>query len=158
MKFTTSQVALAFTQALDAEGLMAAVEARHDDGRIDLSVDDERRPILLAVSGSGPQMTSRSTQEFLAVCAIAQHFGRPHIPTDQAWIESLNGHIKAECPHLLAIWDPATLRAELKITRAHYNGVRLHAGIGDSFRGFGQRAERIHSGTSQKGPPAVGVK
>jgi len=100
----------------------AAVEARHDDGRVDLSTDDEERPILLAVSDNGPQMTSGSTREFLALCAIAQHFGRPRTPTGQAWIESLNAHIKAEYPHLLAIRDPATLRAELKITRAHTTG------------------------------------
>jgi putative transposase len=127
---TSTQVELAFTRALEAEGLWEGVQARHDDGRIDLSTDDEQRPILLAVSDNGPQMTSGSTREFLALCAIAQHFGRPHTPTDQAWIESLNGHIKAEYPHLLAIRDPATLRAELTITRAHYNGVRLHASIG----------------------------
>jgi transposase InsO family protein len=65
----------------------------------------------------------------MAMCAIAQHFGRPSTPTDQAWIESLNGHLKADYPHLLAIRDPATLRAELDTARAHYNGVRLHAGI-----------------------------
>jgi len=127
---TSTQVELAFTRALEAEGLWEAVEARHDDAPIDLSTDDEQRPILLAVSDNGPQMTSGSTREFLALCAIAQHFGRPGTPTDQAWIESLNGHIKAEYPYLLAIRDPATLRAELKITRAHYNGVRLHAGVG----------------------------
>ena len=40
------------------------------------------------------------------------------------------GNLKAEYPHLLAIRDPATLRAELDIARAHYNGVRLHQGIG----------------------------
>jgi len=66
----------------------------------------------------------------MALCAIAQHFGRPGTPTDQAWIESLNGHIKIDYPHLLAIRDPATLRAELAVTRAHYNGVRLHQGVG----------------------------
>ncbi|MFN7150543.1 MAG: integrase core domain-containing protein [Microthrixaceae bacterium] len=66
-------------------------------------------------------MTSGSTREFLALCAIAQHFGRPGTPTDQAWIESLNGHIKIENPHLLAITDPATLRAELAVVREHYN-------------------------------------
>lgn len=127
---TSTQVELAFTAALDAEGLWQAVEARHDDGRVDLAVDEEARPILLAVSDNGPQMTSGSTREFLAMCAIAQHFGRPHTPTDQAWIESLNGHIKTEYPHLLAIEDPQTLRAELAVVREHYNGVRLHAGIG----------------------------
>ena len=66
----------------------------------------------------------------MALCAIHQHFGRPGTPTDQAWIESLFGHVKAEYPHLLAIRDPATLRAELAGAREHYNGVRLHAGIG----------------------------
>ena len=127
---TSTQVELAFTAALEAEGLLDHVETRRDDGRVDLSVDDASRPILLAVSDNGPQMTSGSTREFMAMCAIAQHFGRPGTPTDQAWIESLNGHLKAEYPHLLAIRDPATLRAELEITRAHYNGVRLHQGVG----------------------------
>ena len=127
---THTQVELAFTAALDAEGLLAAVDARHDDGRVNLAIDDESRPILLAVSDNGPQMTSGSTREFMALCAIAQHFGRPGTPTDQAWIESLNGHLKAEYPHLLAIRDPATLRAELAIVREHYNTVRLHQGVG----------------------------
>ncbi|MBI1758250.1 MAG: transposase [Actinobacteria bacterium] len=127
---TSAQVEVAFTAALEAEGLLDAVEARHGDGRVDLSVDDQQRPILLAVSDNGPQMTSGSTREFMALHAIAQHFGRPHTPTDQAWIESLNGHLKAEYPYLLAIRDPATLRHELAVVRAHYNGVRLHAGVG----------------------------
>jgi putative transposase len=140
---TSTQVELAFTAALDAEGLLDAVDARHHDGRVDLATDEEHRPILLAVSDNGPQMTSGSTREFMALCAIAQHFGRPGTPTDQAWIESLNGHVKIDYPHLLAIRDPATLRAELAVTRAHYNGIRLHQGIGyvtpdDEHQGRGE--------------------
>jgi len=127
---TSSQVELAFTQALEAEGLLELIEARHDDGRVDLGVDDQTRPILLAVSDNGPQMISGSTREFMALHAIARHFGRPGTPTDQAWIESFNGHLKREHPHLLAIRDPQTLRAELAAIRPHYNAVRLHAGIG----------------------------
>ncbi len=127
---TSTQVELAFTQALAGEGLLEAVQARHHDGLVDVTVDDESRPILLAMSDNGPQMTSGSTREFMALHAIARHFGRPGTPTDQAWIESLNGHLKAEYPHLLAIRDPATLRAELAVVREHYNGVRLHQNIG----------------------------
>ena len=93
---TSSQVELAFTQALEAEGLLELIEARHDDGRVDLGVDDQTRPILLAVSDNGPQMISGSTREFMALHAIARHFGRPGTPTDQAWIESFNGHLKRE--------------------------------------------------------------
>ena len=130
---TSTQVQVVFMDALEHEGLLELIEARQDAPPSDAVPFDAEHvlpPVLLAVSDNGPQMTSCSTREFMAMCAIAQHFGRPGTPTDQAWIESLNGHIKGEYPHLLAIRDPATLRAELKITRAHYNGVRLHAGVG----------------------------
>jgi putative transposase len=126
---TSTQVQVVFTDALAREGLLDRVSARQD-GLVDPSVDDPSRPVLLALSDNGPQMTSGSTREFMALCAIHQHFGRPGTPTDQAWIESLFGHVKAEWPHLNAIRDPATLRAELAVVRERYNGVRLHAGIG----------------------------
>jgi putative transposase len=143
---TSVQVQAAFCQALEAEGLMEQVAARLD-GTLDLAVDDPARPILLAMSDNGPQMTSGSTREFMALCAIHQHFGRPGTPTDQAWIESLFGHVKAEYPHLLAIRDPATLRAELAWVREHYNSVRLHAGIGyvtpnDEHQGRGEQIRK----------------
>jgi transposase InsO family protein len=143
---TSIQVQAAFCQALQAEGLMEQVAARLD-GTIDLSVDDPARPILLALSDNGPQMTSGSTREFMALCAIHQHFGRPGTPTDQAWIESLFGHVKAEFPHLTKIGDPATLRAELASVREQYNSVRLHAGIGyvtpnDEHEGRGEQIRK----------------
>src|SRR3954465_11225329 len=88
---TGLQVQLAFTHALELEGLLERVDA-HQAQLADPTVDDPDRPVLLAVSDNGPQMTSGSTREFLAMCAIAQHFGRPSTPTDQAWIESLFSH------------------------------------------------------------------
>ena len=126
---TGLQVQLAFTHALEIEGLLPVIEARQDR-LADPTVEDPAPPVLLAVSDNGPQMTSGSTREFLAVCAIAQHFGRPGTPTDQAWIESLFGHVKADWPHLDHISDPAVLRAELATVRVAYNRTRLHAGIG----------------------------
>ena len=105
---TTTQVQAGFTTALESEGLLDGALALAATGRVD---PDRRRrhpaDPAWAVSDNGPQMTSGSTREFMALCAIAQHFGRPGTPTDQAWIETLNGHLKAEWPHLLAITDPA---------------------------------------------------
>lgn len=77
---TSTQIQVLFTNALELEELLEAVEARLDDP-IDITVDDDARPILLAVSDNGAQMTSGSTREFMALCAIAQHFGRPGTPT-----------------------------------------------------------------------------
>ena len=91
-------------------------------------------------------MTSKATCDLFAGLAVAQRPRRPRTPTDQAWIESLFGHVKAENPHLEAIRDPAALhsavggvagavpvesrRTELRRARRDYNSVRLHAGIG----------------------------
>jgi len=126
---TSTQVQVVFTDALEAEGLLDEALQRGADGLIDPTIDDERRPVLLAVSDNGAQMTSGSTREFMAMVAIAQHFGRPHTPTDQAWIESLFGHLKGEWPHLDQIDDSAVLRAELERARTHYNTVRLSLGV-----------------------------
>ena len=123
---TATQVAVIFEHALEVEGLLELLT----DDRLELDPDDPRRPILLAVSDNGPPMTAHDTRAFMTLLAIAQHHGRPHTPTDQAWIESFFGHIKGEWPHLEDIDDPAVLDAELARVRTEYNSVRLHESIG----------------------------
>jgi transposase InsO family protein len=123
---TSTQVQVLFDRALIAEGLADLITPE----RVELPADDPARPILLACSDNGPQMTSGATREFFAGLAIAQRLGRPGTPTDQAWIESLFGHVKAENPELEQIREPAALTAELERARRDYNSTRLHAGIG----------------------------
>ncbi len=53
---TSTQVEVAFTDALQAEGLLETVDARHDDSHLDLAVDEQTRPILLAVSDTAPKL------------------------------------------------------------------------------------------------------
>lgn len=129
---TSTQVRVIFTNALDAEDLLDDELAARLVGLDDTAPDsdDDRLPLLVAVSDNGTEMRSRDTRRFMAACSIAQHFGRPSTPTDQAWIETLWGHIKHEHPHLLAITDPAVLASELERIRVHYNTVRLHEAIG----------------------------
>lgn len=146
-EFTDTQVKVLFASALEDQGLLELLTPE----RVDLPLDDPRRPILVAWSDRGPQMTSGDTREFLALMAIFQHLGRPHTPTDQAEIESFFGHVKGDWPHLEAITDPAALDAELSRVRSEYNTTRLHAGIGyvtpsDQHHGRGpaiRRARRI---------------
>lgn len=106
---TATQVRVVFDAALERQGLLDLLT----DERLDLPADHPDRPILLAVSDNGPQMTAGDTRAYITPMAIAQHHGRPHTPTDQAWIESFFGHIKGEWPHLETIDDPAVLEAEL---------------------------------------------
>lgn len=139
---TSTEVQAVFHRALRAEGLDEVIEERNPEG-LAWDADSDDVPVLLVMSDNGPQMSSGSTREFMALCWLATHFGRPGTPTDQAWIESLFGHLKIEQPHLELIEDIDVLRAELEIQRTHYNRVRLHAGIGyvtpdQEHRGEGQ--------------------
>lgn len=126
---TGTQVKVVFLAGLDAEGLLGDLEWRLDHPD-DVDLDDDAAPVLLAVSDNGPEMRSGETRAFMALLSIGQHFGRPYTPTDQAWIETLWGHVKAENPHLATIADPEVLAAELERARRHYNAVRLHEAIG----------------------------
>ena len=95
---TSTQVKVLFLNALDSEGLPEPLDWRLDHPD-DVDLTDDQAPILLAVSDNGPEMRSDETRAFMALVTIGQHFGRPSTPTDQAWIETLWGHIKAENPH-----------------------------------------------------------
>ncbi|WP_419552455.1 integrase core domain-containing protein [Candidatus Poriferisodalis sp.] len=140
-----------FSRGLDNEGLLTnELRARLDDPDAE-PPDDTTIPLLLAISDNGTEMRANETRRFMALCSIAQHFGRPSTPTDQAWIESLWGHAKREHPHLTTITDPTVLTAELERIRAHHNSVRLHEAIGyltpnDEHDGRGDtiRAARQH--------------
>jgi putative transposase len=127
---THVQVQALFTRALEREGLLDRILSLIDELAPDGDEPGELEPILLSVSDNGAQMTSGNTREFMALHAIATHYGRPGTPTDQAHIESLFGHVKHEWPHLERLADPADLARELEAVREHYNGLRLHAGIG----------------------------
>ena len=85
---SSTQVEVAFTAALDAEGMTEAAESwagpelqaalnAHDDDRLAELTAAGQVPLLLAVSDNGPQMRSYSTREFMAALAIAQQFGAP---------------------------------------------------------------------------------
>ena len=52
-------------------------------------------------------MTSGSTREFMAMCAIAQHLADP-APDRSGVDRELQRYLKGEYPHLLAIQNPAT--------------------------------------------------
>jgi len=144
-------VRVLFLKALAAENLLTIeLQERLADPDAVIPDDDDSVPMLLAISDNGTEMRAGDTRKFMALLSIAQHFGRPSTPTDQAWIETLWGHLKWEHPHLMAITDPAILIAELERLRHLYNTVRLHEAIGyvtpnDEHEGRGDaiRAARI---------------
>jgi putative transposase len=146
---TSTQVQVVFTDALEREGLLELVAARQD-GLVDPTVDDPARPVLLAMSDNGPQMTSGSTREFMALCAIHQHFGRPGTPTDQAWtwvaVRPRQGRVAPPQP------DPGSGGAARRARRGPRALQRRAAARRDRVRDPQRRASGPRR-TDPQGPP-----
>ena len=116
---TSIEVQAVFNRALRVEGLDEVIEQRNPRST-PWDPDCDEAPVLLVMSDNGPQMTSGTTRQFMALCWLATHFGRPGTPTDQAWIESLFGHLKIEQPHLeLILTDLLTYGQKLAVIHRH---------------------------------------
>ena len=65
-----------------------------------LQIPDRFLDTLVTHSDRGAAMKSRSTREHLNELGVAVHFGRPHTPDDEPWIEALNKSLAyhRDCP------------------------------------------------------------
>jgi putative transposase len=78
----------------------------------------------------GPEFVSKDLDLWAYARGVELDFSRPGKPTDNAFIESLNGKFRAEC--LSAHWflSLADARRKCERWRRDYNDVRPHSAIG----------------------------
>jgi putative transposase len=78
----------------------------------------------------GSEFISRDLDLWAYQKNVVLDFSRPGKPTDNAFIESFNGKLRAEClnTHWFMSLDDA--RAKLEAWRRDYNEVRPHSAIG----------------------------
>ena len=57
-------------------------------------------------------------------------FSRPGKPTDNAYIESFNGRLRAECLNASWFLSLADAREPIEEWRSHYNEDRTHTALG----------------------------
>ncbi len=88
-------VEVVFCDALDAEDLWEAIEARNND---DTAVEDAE-PILLAMSDNGPQMRAGITRECFALCILAAHYSRPGAPPTKPGSRASSGTSRPNGPN-----------------------------------------------------------
>ena len=79
----------------------------------------------------GPEFVSKDVDLWAWTHGVILDFSRPGKPTDNAFAESFNGRVRAEC--LNAFWflslDDARVKCEA--WRIDYNEVRPHSSIGN---------------------------
>lgn len=82
------------------------------------------------VCDNGPEFTGRTLDAWAHANGIALQFIRPGKPVENAYIETFNGTLRAEC--LNAHWFPTLDHARVTIDtwRQEYNGDRPHSSLG----------------------------
>src|SRR5690349_12383603 len=80
---------------------------------------------------NGPEFISKELDLWAFMRGVTLDFSRPGKPTDNAFIESLNGKFRAEClnTHWFMSLDEA--RRKCEAWRRDYNEVRPHSAIGN---------------------------
>jgi len=80
---------------------------------------------------NGPEFTSKILDQWAYANKVTLDFSRPGKPTDNAFIESFNGRIRAECLNenwFLSIDDA---RQKIEAWRQDYNNHRPHSALGN---------------------------
>ncbi len=86
-------------------------------------------PARLAVD-NGPEFISKALDAWAYRNGVQLEFSRPGKPTDNAFVESFNGHFRQECldQHWFASLEEA--RQIIEAWRIEYNTERLHRALG----------------------------
>jgi putative transposase len=79
---------------------------------------------------NGPEFISRAMDAWAYRHGVRLEFSRPGKPTDNPYIESFNGHFRAEClgQHWFPSWEEA--RATIEAWRVDYHTVRPPRALG----------------------------
>jgi putative transposase len=98
---------------------------------------------------NGPEFISRDLDLWAFMHGVTLDFSRPGKPTDNAFIESLNGKFRAECLNANWFLSLDEARRTCEAWRRDYNEVRPHSAIGN------QVPAALHRSAGNPGQPAA---
>ena len=80
---------------------------------------------------NGPEFVSKEVDLWAFMRGVTLDFSRPGKPTDNAYIESLNGKFRAKCLNANWFLSLDEARRKCEVWRRDYNTVRPHSVIGN---------------------------
>jgi putative transposase len=98
---------------------------------------------------NGPEFISKELDLWAFMRGVTLDFSRPGKPTDNAFIESLNGKFRAECLNANWFLSLDEARRKCEAWRRDYNEVRPHSAIGNQVPAV------LHRMTGDPGQPVT---
>lgn len=108
-----------------------------------------RRPVLRFPTCYGPEFVSRDLDLWAFQRGVTLDFSRPGKPTDNAFAESFNGKVRAECLNTAWFLSLDDARSKCEAWRRDYNEQRPHSAIGDKC------PIELMNGAGPHGPPGA---
>lgn len=101
---------------------------------------------LLVVSGNGTELTSHAVLRWQQERGVGWHCIAPGKPVQNAFVESLIGRLRGECPNEHVFRSPPAARSILDARRADHNASRPHTSLGGlTPNGFAARSRKGHN-------------
>ena len=100
---------------------------------LDALVKLRGRPKSLRVD-NGPEFAGRMLDQWAYLNGVEIDFSRPGKPTDNAYVESFNGRLRAECLNAPSFLSLADARERIKDWRCHYDEDRTRKTLGGLTR------------------------
>ena len=103
----------------------------HDVVRVLQQIADERGMPQMLFCDNGSEFTSQVMDLWAYHNQVKIDFSRPGKPTDNAYVESFNGTLRAECLDAHWFGDLAEACQRIKAWRLEYNASRPHRALGE---------------------------
>lgn len=149
-RFRTFNVVDAFTRECFAIEVDTSLPSARVVGVLDKLVWQHDLPESLRVD-NGPEFISTAMDAWAAQHGVKLDFIQPGKPTQNAHVESFNGHFRDECLAQARFPTLARARVEIEMWRVDYNEQRPHSSLGyETPKAFGLEARRSM-------PPSAGA-
>ena len=117
--FTRESLALHVGQSIKGHDVVAA---------LDELLKHRAKPKTIRVD-NGSEFTSKAMDQWAYFNKVEMDFSRPGKPTDNAFIESFNGKLRAECLNQNWFLSLPDARDKIELWRQDYNRIRPHSSL-----------------------------
>ncbi|SUC43210.1 Integrase core domain [Providencia stuartii] len=119
-----------YSREMVGQLVSVAISGRQVARSLDQLMEERSKPNKVTCD-NGTEFTSKAMFFWSKETGITLGFIQPENPTQNAFVESLNGEFRNKClnPHGFRTLDEA--RYEIELWREHYNHVRPHSSLND---------------------------
>lgn len=119
-----------YSREMVGQLVSVAISGRQVARSLDQLMEERGKPNKVTCD-NGTEFTSKAMFFWSKETGITLGFIQPENPTQNAFVESLNGKFRNKClnPHGFRTLDEA--RYEIELWREHYNHVRPHSSLND---------------------------